>query len=125
MTGQPPRIQVISCRFGWGYRGDKEVIAAAIPEWEQVVCCGSIEPERLLEPLAKGIDGILLFACPRGECHFQEGEWHCLKRLELLRELLAAHGIAPQRLAVHCGNDPEGESMAGIVRDFAQRLKEP
>jgi len=120
-----PKILVISCDFAWGHQGDKESIVASLPLWERVVCCGSIEPEKLLDPFVKGVDGVLLFACRRGECHFQDGEWQCLKRVELMKKMLAAHAIAPQRLAIHFGNDPEGASMAGIVKDFAERLQMP
>lgn len=118
-----PQIMVISCRFGWGYQVKRDQIAAGVQAWEQVVCCGSIEPETLLEPLRMGVDGVLIFACPRGECHFQEGEWQCLKRVTLLQGFIDAHGINPQRLSIHFGNDPTGESIASLVKEFTERLK--
>jgi coenzyme F420-reducing hydrogenase delta subunit len=118
-----PRILLISCKFAWAHQGDKGKIAATLPVWEQVVCCGSIELERLLEPFRNGTEGVLILACPHGECHFQEGEWQCLKRVELLKGMLAANGIEPQRLSIHFGNDPEGDSMAVIVGEFAERLQ--
>lgn len=123
MENYQAKILVISCRFGWGYCGDKEHLTAQLGDWRSVDCAGSIEVEQLLGPFAIGFDGVLILACPRGECHFQDGEWQCLKRVELLRGMLAVQGIAPERLAIQFGNDPSGAGIADIVSDFAERLK--
>lgn len=117
-----PVISVISCRFGWGFQGDQANLAAVLPHWQQVDCSGSIQPEQMLEPFRNGCTGVLICACSHGKCHFQEGEWQCGKRVALLRELLAANGIDPCRLAIHFGIDPEGGSMEDILREHAEKL---
>lgn len=118
MKGPSPQIAIFSCRFGWGYSGEPE-----IPNHRTVVCCGSIEGERLLEVFRDGYDGVLILACKRGECHFQDGEWQCLKIVEMLRRLLEAHSIDAKRLSIVFGNDPAGESMAAMVAEFARELE--
>lgn len=118
METTSPKIAIFSCRFGWGYCKTPK-----LPDHVTVACCGSIEAERLMEAFRDGHDGVLILACRRGECHFQDGEWQCLKSVELLRSLLAAHGIAPERLSVRFGNDPAGEVMAAMVAEFARELK--
>ena len=91
-------IQLFFCSFGWGYCSGAETPVTLPEHWHPVTCCGSIEPEQILDALAGGCSGVLILACRRGECHFQEGEWHCLKRVELLKPLLEANGIDPGRL---------------------------
>ena len=124
MSSNQDDIQLFSCNFGWGYCGDREQLAASLGNWHSVDCCGSIEAEQILDAFAKGCSGVMILACRRGECHFQDGEWQCLKRVELIKPLLAAHGIRPERLHIDFGNDPEGESISGIVREFRSRLAE-
>lgn len=116
-------IQIISCRFGWGYHGDQRRLANLLPDWEQVLCCGAIQPESLLKPFREGYDGVMIFACQHGECHFQEGEWQCHKRVEILKETVATHGIDPKRVIMHFGNDPEGVTMPAIVREFEEMVQ--
>ncbi|GAM09905.1 F420-non-reducing hydrogenase iron-sulfur subunit D [Geobacter sp. OR-1] len=123
MTGLS-RIRIIACSFGWGYSGNLEQLTLDLPDLQCVVCCGSVGAEEILGPLHSGYDGVLLLACPMGECHFQDGEWQCLKRVGLLKALLSGYGLDPERLAVRFGNDPEGESIAAIAGEFAEKLAE-
>jgi coenzyme F420-reducing hydrogenase delta subunit len=122
VQSNPCDILLFSCSFGWGYCGDRERLAASLGDWRNVTCCGSIEAEQILDAFANGCDGVLILACRRGECHFQDGEWQCLKRLEILKPLLSAHGIIPERLQIRFGNDPSGDTMPGIVQQFRMEV---
>lgn len=122
METLPQNIMVLSCRFGWGYCGHRDAPADSPVSWMAVDCCGCIEPEQILDAFRDGRDGVLILACNRGGCHFQDGEWQCLKRVELLKPLLAAHGIRPERLCLLFGNDPAGASMPGLLEAFRRRL---
>jgi coenzyme F420-reducing hydrogenase delta subunit len=123
MPKKTTEILLICCRFGWGYQGGLDSIPSETCKLLTVTCCGSIEVEQLLAPFRNGTDGVLILACPRAECHFQDGEWQCLKRIELLKGLLSAHGISPDRLCIRFGNDPEGKKIVGIVKQFRKSLE--
>lgn len=122
MTRREPFIITFSCSFGWAYQGDPESLALKIDNWIPVACCGKVEAEQILLALKEGADGVLLLACPRGECHFQDGENQLYKRVELLRALLKGHRIELDRLALHFGNDPSGETIPSILARFAEQL---
>ncbi len=115
-------ILVFSCSFGWAYQGDPEWLELKIENRIPVACCGKVEAEQILHAVKEGADGVLLLACPRGECHFQDGENQLEKRVELLKALLKAHRMGPERLALHFGNDPSGESIPSIIARFAELL---
>lgn len=122
MAERHPAIIVFTCNFGWGYQGDRESLALAVANWLPVTCCGAIEAEQILEAFRSGADGILILACPRGECHYHEGDFQIYKRVQLLKQLLAAHRIDPERLAIEFGRDPSGETISVRVAGFARRL---
>lgn len=120
MQAQERQILIIYCGFGW----INEQSADLPPEncsLLPVTCCGSIDENLLLQPFRDGIAGILILACPQGECHFQNGEWQCLKRVELLKKLLEANRIPPDRLSIRLGNT-DGKSMSEIAKQFKSGL---
>lgn len=122
MTQREPFILVFYCSFGWAYQGDQQWLEMKIENRVPVACCGKVEAEQILVALKEGADGVLLLACPRGECHFQDGDNQLVKRVELLRALLKGHRIEPERVALHCGNDPSGESIPSILARFTEQL---
>ena len=124
MTGFEPRVVCFSCSFGWGYQGDRQRLFSDQPYWVQVACSGKIETEQILEAFRSGADGVLILGCPENECHFQDGNYQLRKRLELLKGILAAHGIEPERLAMLFARDPAGASVAELVAQMAGRVRQ-
>jgi coenzyme F420-reducing hydrogenase delta subunit len=114
-----PRIVCFSCGFSWGYQGDGEEPAAQLPSWLSVVCSGSIEAEQILEAFRNGAEKVLILACPEGECHFQDGNHQCRKRVELLKKLLQQHGIDPMRLRMKSGRHASADGIIAAVADMA------
>jgi coenzyme F420-reducing hydrogenase delta subunit len=101
---------------------DEAALVEALPLWVPVVCGGKVEAEQILAAFRQGADGVLLAVCPYGECHFQGGNLQAAKQLALLREVLTAHGIAPERLLLVASRDPDGTALLATVGGFAQRL---
>ena len=124
MMADSNKILCFACRFGWGYTGSlpqsDEYGSQVLP----VLCCGKIETEYVLEALRQGIAGVLILACGENDCHFQDGVVQCYKRLVLLQEILPSFHMAPQRLKMIFGCDPEGASIAGHITAFRNELLE-
>lgn len=123
MSDFEPRIVCFCCSFGWGYQGDRQVLQATVPYWLPVACSGKIETEQVLEALRSGADGILILGCPENECHFQDGNHQLRKRMELLKKVLSAHGIEPERLAMIFDRDPAGTRVPELVAAMADRVR--
>ena len=92
------KIVCFSCKFSWGYLTDDHVLAADIKNWVPIICAGKIGPKYIIDALIHGADGVLILACPEGDCHYQDGNIEAKKRLALLRQALATQGIQPERI---------------------------
>lgn len=123
MDGQYPKILCFSCKFSWGYLSSDEAIAARIKNWIPVICSGKIQPSQILKAFEKGVDGVLILACPEGECHYQDGNCEARKKVFLIRKILTANGIDAKRLKMAMGKDPEGERIPGLIADMGEVLR--
>ncbi len=56
----------------------------------RVMCSGRIDPQFVLDAFAKGADGVLVGGCHPGDCHYIEGNYKELRRVEILKRLLGA-----------------------------------
>ena len=70
----------------------------------RVMCSGRVDPNFILEALARGADGVLVLGCHPGDCHYTEGNYKCQRRLPLTRKLAEQMGIDPRR-------DPAGVGL--------------
>ncbi len=80
-------------------------------------CTGKIEMEHILEAFEKGMDGILIFGCLEGGCHFLEGNLRARRRSERICAILDEIGLGAERLKMVNLTD----SMAS---EFVQELQE-
>ena len=119
--GDKPGIVCFACKFGYGYCGNG--IGASLKTLIPVVCIGKVDTTDILNAFKKGADGVLLLGCGEGDCHFQDGNEEARKRVYLSQKVLESFGIEKERVQVVTSFDPEGTKVAGLVSEFAQRLK--
>jgi len=62
------------------------------------MCSGRVDPQFVLDALAKGADGVLIGGCHPFDCHYVEGNYKCLRRFEMLQRFVKDMGIEPERL---------------------------
>jgi F420-non-reducing hydrogenase iron-sulfur subunit len=117
-----PNVICFSCKFGWGYASEKkpenEIPKNRIP----VVCCGKVESTHILEAFKAGADGVLIFACQEGGCHYQDGNFQTSKKVYLLQKVLETFGLEQERVRVEMGLDPEGAKVEQLVKEMKQDL---
>ncbi|MBI5443658.1 MAG: hydrogenase iron-sulfur subunit [Deltaproteobacteria bacterium] len=123
MEERTPKIVCFSCSFGWGYLGDRNALGASIEHWIPVACSGKVDATHILKSFQGGADAVLILGCPEGECHFQDGNYQTKKKLILLRQVLAAHGIEPERLKMVLAVDPAGARAAAEVEALASEVR--
>lgn len=122
MIQQGPGIVCFVCKFGWGYAGEKKEfqnVKSVVP----VVCIGKVDATDILTALARGSDGVMLFGCADGDCHFQDGNEEAKKRVLLLQRVLEEFGYEKERVQIVTAVDPEGERIQGLINVFADRLR--
>ena len=89
----------------------------------RIMCSGRLDPQFVLAAFRDGADGVLIGGCHPGDCHYQEGNYKCLKRTELLRRLLTQMGIEGERLRLEWISASEGDRLRDVVIDMVAQLK--
>ncbi len=124
MEPYDPKIVCFSCNFGWGYLSGEEALGAVISNWIPVICTGKIDTRHILKAFKAGADGVLILGCPEGHCHFQDGNYQTRKKAYLIRKVLGAFGIEPERLDMELAIDPEGKKIPQLLARMKRRLAE-
>ena len=89
----------------------------------RVMCSGRVDPQFVLDAFARGADGVLIGGCHFGDCHYSEGNHKALRRVTMLRRLLADMGIAADRFRLEWISAAEGEKVKTVVNDMVAKMK--
>ena len=61
-------------------------------------CSGKLEVSFLLKALENGAQGVALFGCPEGECHYLVGSTRAKNRVRYARRILSEVGLEEERV---------------------------
>jgi len=89
----------------------------------RVMCSGRIDPQFVLDAFAHGADGVLIGGCHPGDCHYQEGNYNCLRRSRLLRRVLREMGIEDDRFRLEWISAAEGDRVRAVIDDMVDKLR--
>jgi len=89
----------------------------------RVMCSARIDPTFVIKALREGADGVLICGCHPGDCHYSEGNYKTMRRYPLLKRLLAAYGIEPDRVRLEWVSASEGQRFADIVNDMTEKIR--
>ena len=84
----------------------------------RVMCSGRIDPTFILSAFQKGADGVLVCGCHPGDCHYQTGNYKCLRRFKLIEKYIAQMGIEPERLKLEWISASEGKQFAALINEM-------
>jgi len=88
----------------------------------RIMCSGRIEPTFILKAFQQGADGVLVCGCHPGDCHYQEGNYKCLRRFKLLQKFTEQMGIEKERLQLDWISASEGKQFAELVNNMTRNL---
>jgi F420-non-reducing hydrogenase iron-sulfur subunit len=89
----------------------------------RVMCSGRVSPLFILKALSAGADGVLVLGCHPGDCHYIEGNYKTLRRMTLLKKMLAQLGIEDGRVRLDWVSASEGARFASIVTEMTEKVK--
>ena len=89
----------------------------------RVMCSARIEPTFILKAFESGADGVLVLGCHPGDCHYQEGNYKTMRRMPLLKKMLAQMGIEDDRVKLDWVSASEGEKFASVVNDITEKVR--
>ncbi|MCX7836068.1 MAG: hydrogenase iron-sulfur subunit [bacterium] len=89
----------------------------------RVMCSGRIDPQFVMAAYRNGADGVLIGGCHPGDCHYQEGNYKCLRRITLLKRMLSQLGIESERLRLEWISASEGDRVQRVVNEMTMQIK--
>ncbi len=88
----------------------------------RIMCSGRIDPTFVLKAFQQGADGVLICGCHPGDCHYQEGNYKCLRRFKLLQKYIAQMGIEKERLQLEWISASEGKQFSELVNNMTKTM---
>jgi len=118
-----PSLVVFIC--DWSLRSvEDEALLESYPTNVRVIhipCSGRIDPQLALYALSSGIDGVLVFGCQPGECHYKRGTYVSECKISLLDKMLGQMEVNEGRVRfVRIGTQDWGR----VRNEIDQMLKD-
>jgi len=127
MEGFNPKILGFACNWccyaGADLAGTSRLKYPANLRLIRVMCSGRIDTQFILKAFRDGADGVFIGGCHPGDCHYVSGNYKTLKRIDVLKNLLAGLGIEPERLELQWVSASEGQRFADAVTAFTDRVR--
>jgi F420-non-reducing hydrogenase iron-sulfur subunit len=89
----------------------------------KVPCTGRMDVLTVLKTFENGIDGVFVFGCLEGSCHFVAGNLRAKRRIGYVRELLDECGIGGDRVAMFNTSAAMGVQFAQYANAAAEKIK--
>lgn len=90
----------------------------------RIMCSGRIDPSFVMRAFELGADGVLIAGCHFGDCHYIEGNFKTMRRVEMLKIVLKNFGIDERRLRLEWISASEAEKYAKVSFEFTNQIKE-
>ena len=122
-----PKIVGILCNWcsytGADLAGTSRIKYAPNVRVVRVMCSGRVDPTFILKAFADGADGVLVAGCHPGDCHYIEGNYKTIRRMALLKRMLAQYGIEPERFRLEWVSAGEGDRWAQVVNKITEDVR--
>lgn len=127
MSEWKPEITVLSCQYCGNVpielAGLQRIPYPATIKVQTVPCTGRVDALHLLKALEEGADGVLVVACPEGNCHHLTGNERAAKRLLYAQELLREAEMEAERLRFVQLGIGQGRAFAEIVQEMTAAIE--
>ena len=128
---EKPRILALLCENdAYPALDDAALKRASWNPWVRTIpvrCLGAVNVVWIADSLSRGIDGVILIGCKRGDdyqCHYIKGSELAHKRLENLQETLTRLALEPERVRVVELARNEMARIPALFDEFAEELAE-
>lgn len=90
----------------------------------RTMCSGRVDPAMIMRAFQLGADGVLIAGCHFGDCHYIEGNYKTMRRVEMLKMVLNRLGIDERRLRLEWISASEAEKYARVSFEFTEQIRE-
>src|SRR3989304_2399161 len=84
----------------------------------RTMCSGRVDPAFIIRAFELGADGVLISGCHFGDCHYLEGNFKTMRRVEMMKLILKNFGIDPKRPRLEWIPPSEPEKFARVSFEF-------
>jgi coenzyme F420-reducing hydrogenase delta subunit len=84
----------------------------------RVMCSGRVDAGIVMTAFESGADGVMVLGCRSGDCHYQSGNVHALRRILLLQAVLKPTRIDPRRMRIDWVSAGQAEQYGRIAVDM-------
>ena len=126
VTRTYPKIIMLACE--WSAYAAADLAGASQETYPvniriiRLNCSARFDPNHALWALLNGAQGVMLGACPEGECHYGSGNLQARTRFAGLQRQLAEYGIDPRRLRLEFLTADDGKGLVSAIKNFAREL---
>jgi len=125
--GFEPRIVAFLCNWctytGADLAGTSRLQYPSNVRIIRLMCSGAVDPVYICRALAEGADGVLIGGCHLGDCHYQEGNYKTLRRVQLLKRVLKEMGIEEERFRLEWISAAEAERLRATMNDMVEKVR--
>jgi F420-non-reducing hydrogenase iron-sulfur subunit len=89
----------------------------------RVMCSGRVDAQFVLKAFEAGADGVLIGGCHPGDCHYQEGNYKALRRMRLLKRVLAQFGVEDERVRLEWISASEGDRVQQVIDEMTAQIR--
>jgi len=89
----------------------------------RTMCSGRVDPAFIIRAFELGADGVLISGCHFGDCHYLEGNFKTMRRVEMMKLVLKNFGIDPKRLRLEWISASEAEKYAKVSFEFTEEVR--
>jgi F420-non-reducing hydrogenase iron-sulfur subunit len=127
MDGFEPKIVAFCCNWcsyaGADLAGTSRIQHSPNVKVIRTMCSGRVNPLFVIKALSIGADGVLVFGCHPGDCHYIEGNYKTMRRIPLLKKMLKQLGLEEERVRLEWVSASEGGRFAEVTNSFAQAVR--
>lgn len=90
----------------------------------RVACSSRVDPQFVLDALKNGADGVFIGGCHTPtDCHYVNGNFKTLKRVQLIKNMLRQLNINPRRVRLEWVSANEDQKFAKVTKEFVDEIK--
>jgi F420-non-reducing hydrogenase iron-sulfur subunit len=123
-----PKVVAFLCNW-CSYTG-ADLAGISRTQWDpsvnivRVMCSGRMDTTFIAKAFELGADGVIVSGCHPGDCHYQKGNYKALRRVQMMRRLLAGFDIGPNRLRLVWVSSSEVDRWAETANEMAAEIRD-
>ena len=126
-NGFEPKIVAFLCNWcsysGADLAGVSRIKSSPNVRIIRTMCSGRVDPSFIFRAFELGADGVLVAGCHFGDCHYLEGNFKTMRRIEMLKLIIKQFGIDKKRLRIEWISASEAEKYAQVSFEFTDEIK--